>query len=228
MSYLRDRGSALDKAPSEIRAPKLVSYHPGSLTVHQIERIFELPDETTALGQRDSALLETLYGAGLRVSEAVGLRLSEYMPEAGFLRIRGKGQKERLTPIGTSMRKKIEAYLADGREKILKDRVSEFVFLNARGGGLSRISAFRTVRRYAGLAGVKTEISPHSFRHSFATHLLDGGADLRVVQELLGHSDITTTQIYTHPDREYLKSAIRAFHPLESASTVNVTKRGDE
>lgn len=217
MNFLQDRGLLRSEAPTEIRAPKLVSYHPGSLTVKQIETILAAPDESTALGQRDSALLETLYGAGLRVSEAVELTLAEYMPEAGFLRVRGKGQKERLTPIGSRMRERIERYLVGGREEILKNKVSDYIFLNARGGGLSRVSAFRLVRRYAGLAGVDRDISPHSFRHSFATHLLEGGADLRVVQELLGHSDISTTQVYTHPDRDYLKSAVREFHPLESA-----------
>lgn len=217
MSYLRERGSLSADAPTEVRAPKLVSYHPGSMTVTQIEKILALPDESTALGQRDGALLETLYGAGLRVSEAVSLTLAEYMPEAGFLRVRGKGQKERLTPIGSRMREKIERYLADGREAILKNKFNDHIFLNARAGALSRVSAFRLVRRYAALAGVTREISPHSFRHSFATHLLEGGADLRVVQELLGHSDISTTQVYTHPDREYLRSAVREFHPLESA-----------
>lgn len=217
ISFLGERGYLPADSPTDIRAPKLVSYHPGSLTVNQIENILGLPDESTALGQRDAALLETLYGAGLRVSEAVTLTLAGYMPEAGFLRVQGKGQKERLTPIGSRMREKIESYLADGREKILKDKFSDYVFLNSRAGALSRVSAFRLVRRYAQLAGVTSDISPHSFRHSFATHLLEGGADLRVVQELLGHSDISTTQVYTHPDRDYLRSAVRAFHPLESA-----------
>ena len=132
------------------------------------------------------------------------------------LRVNGKGGKERLAPIGARMRQAIDRYLDDARPVLLKRRVSDRLLLNNRGGGLSRVSAFRIVRNYAALAGITRDISPHSLRHSFATHLLEGGADLRVVQELLGHSDISTTQIYTHPDRDYLTSAVRAFHPLEA------------
>ena len=214
-AFLRERSLGGQNLPENIRTPSLVKYHPGALTVLQVTKILELPDSRTSLGQRDSALLETLYGAGLRVSETVTLHVSHYLPEAGFMTVIGKGNKERIAPIGTRMRDALERYLREGREKLLKNAAQEALFVNARGGELSRISAFRIVRKYASLAGVSADISPHSFRHSFATHLLEGGADLRVVQELLGHSSITTTQMYTHPDREFLRSTVRAFHPLE-------------
>ncbi len=214
-AYMKERSLGGQELPQEIRTPSLVKYHPGALSVEQITRILDLPDTKTPLGQRDSALLETLYGAGLRVSEAVNLTVSNFMPEAGFIVVRGKGNKERIAPVGNRMREALELYISDGREKLIKNQTQGALFVNARAGALSRISAFRLVKRYAAEAGISSNISPHSFRHSFATHLLDGGADLRVVQELLGHSSITTTQIYTHPDKEFLRSTVRAFHPLE-------------
>ncbi|MBN4057159.1 tyrosine recombinase [bacterium AH-315-J21] len=222
-AYLKDRSLGGAGLPEKIRTPSLVKYRPGAMSVEQITKIMNLPKVDTALGQRDSALLETLYGAGLRVSEAVKLSLSNFMPEAGFLVVRGKGNKERIAPIGRRMSQALTLYISDGREKLVKNHekniamnaIQESLFVNARGGSLSRISAFRVVRKYANLAGAGANISPHSFRHSFATHLLDGGADLRVVQELLGHTSITTTQMYTHPDKEFLRSTVKSFHPLE-------------
>lgn len=215
-SYLQEKGLGGKQFPAEIRPPRLVSYRPGALSALQIEAMFSGPDTTTASGQRDHALLECLYSAGLRVSEALSLTTSSYLPEAGFLTIRGKGGKERLAPVGSQMKHSLERYLQEGRAKLIKKSTTESMFLNMRGGALSRISAFRLVRRYALEAGITSYTSPHSLRHSFATHLLEGGADLRVIQELLGHSDISTTQVYTHPDRDFLRSTVRAFHPLES------------
>lgn len=218
-AYLKEQGKGGAAFPASLRSPKLVSYRPGSISVEKLASLLAAIDDSFPLGMRDRALLETLYGAGLRVSEALSLSVSSYMPEAGFLVVRGKGNKERLTPIGSRMRQSLERYLGGGRPSLVKGKSNETLcdrlFVNNRGGALSRISVFRIVRRYA--AGLGIEISPHSLRHSFATHLLEGGADLRVVQELLGHSDISTTQIYTHPDREYLRSIVREFHPLERA-----------
>ncbi len=220
-AYLKEQGKGGAEFPTSLRSPKLVSYRPGSISVEKIESMLAAIDVSLPLGMRDLALVETLYGAGLRVSEAVSLAASSYMPEAGFMVVRGKGNKERLTPIGSRMRQSLERYLETGRPALVKGKKSENLcdklFVNNRGGALSRISVFRIVRRYAASAGLGDDVSPHSLRHSFATHLLDGGADLRVVQELLGHSDISTTQIYTHPDREFLRSTVREFHPLERA-----------
>ena len=227
-AYLKEQGKGGSAFPTSLRSPKLASYRPGSISVERIESMLSVIDLSVPLGLRDRALLETLYGAGLRVSEAVSLSAVSYMPEAGFLVVRGKGNKERLTPIGSRMRESLERYLEAGRPALVKGKKSEALcdklFVNNRGGALSRISVFRIVRRYAASAGLGAEISPHSLRHSFATHLLDGGADLRVVQELLGHSDISTTQIYTHPDREFLRSTVREFHPLERAAKTTSEK----
>lgn len=221
--YLKRHGKGGKAFPEKIRAPKLVSYHPGALSVTQVEQILNEIQTDTVLGIRDLALVETLYGSGLRVSEAIGLELSSLVREAGFLIVRGKGQKERMTPIGSRMRKSLTDYIENSRPALLgakpSSRSSSKLFLNNRGSALSRVSVFRMVRKYAILAGIKTEISPHSLRHCFATHLLEGGANLRVVQELLGHSDISTTQMYTHPDREFLRATLREFHPLERATS---------
>ncbi|MFQ5606395.1 MAG: tyrosine recombinase [Candidatus Zixiibacteriota bacterium] len=218
-AYLKERGKGGRNFLTSLRAPRLVSYHPGSFTVTQIQTMLAQIEPNTPLGQRDRALLETLYGAGLRVSEAVSLTVSGFMPEAGFLVVRGKGNKERLSPIGSRMRESVQRYLERGRPALVKERNCERLFVNNRGGSLSRVSVFRIVRRNALKAGISGDVSPHGLRHSFATHLLEGGADLRVVQELLGHSDISSTQIYTHPDREYLRSVVRSFHPLESSKS---------
>jgi integrase/recombinase XerD len=185
---------------------------PNPLTLEQTKELLEKPDPSTPIGLRDSALLELMYGTGIRVSEASELRLEALQLEMGFLLVRGKGDKERIVPIGEMAREKLRRYLSEGRPQLLKDRASAFVFLNPRGRKLSRQGIWKIIKKYALLCGIK-DISPHTLRHTFATHLLQGGADLRVVQILLGHADISTTQIYTSVTIEYLKEIHRRFHP---------------
>lgn len=171
-------------------------------------------DMSKAMAHRDKAILETLYGCGLRVSELCGLRLSCLHFDEGFIRVVGKGDKERLVPIGPDAMKAIKLYRDHERVHLpLMPKVQDIVFLNRRGGQLSRMSVFNIVKELAARAGIRKTIGPHTFRHSFATHLVEGGADLRAVQEMLGHASITTTEIYTHLDREYLRSNIMRFHP---------------
>jgi integrase/recombinase XerD len=166
------------------------------------------------LAHRDRAMVETLYGCGLRVSELCALRRSWLHFSEGFIRVIGKGDKERLVPIGPEAIRQLERYIADERVHLpVKPKAEDIVFLNHRGGQLSRVSVFNLVKALAVKAGIHKTISPHTFRHSFATHLVEGGADLRAVQEMLGHASITTTEIYTHLDREYLRSNILQFHP---------------
>jgi len=212
-SLRRDKIVAED--PSElIESPRTGRKLPTFLSVAEIDAMARAIDMSKPLAHRDKAILETLYGCGLRVSELCGLRLSWLRFSEGFIRVVGKGDKERLVPIGPEAIKHIERYVADERVHLPQRKNAEdIVFLNARGGGLSRVSVFNMVKRLAVLAGVRKTISPHTFRHSFATHLVEGGADLRAVQEMLGHASITTTEIYTHLDREYLRSNIMQFHP---------------
>lgn len=174
-------------------------------------------DMSRSFAHRDRAILETLYGCGLRVSELVGLRLSRLHFKEGFIRVVGKGDKERLVPIGPEAIRCIDHYVAGERmgSKVAA-HAQDILFLNHRGTPLSRVSVFGLVKRLARQAGIRTVISPHTFRHSFATHLVEGGADLRAVQEMLGHASITTTEIYTHLDRDYLRSNIMQFHPRGS------------
>jgi integrase/recombinase XerD len=159
-------------------------------------------------------MLEVLYGAGLRVSELIGLKLSNYYPDVEFLKVTGKGNKERLVPIGSSAIKHLEIYRSTVRNQVvIKKGEEDFIFLNRRGTKLSRVMVFMMIKELAVKIGLKKTISPHTFRHSFATHLIEGGADLRAVQEMLGHESITTTEIYTHLDRDFLKQTIQQFHP---------------
>ena len=179
-------------------APKLGTYLPDVLSVEEVEAVMEAIDTSTHLGLRDRAIIETLYGCGLRVSESVGLRISNLYLDEGFIKVQGKGSKERLVPIGDMAADAIMAYL-EVRENFPYDRNNDDVlFLNRYGKSLSRVSMFKTVKTAVLLAGIRKEVSPHTFRHSFATHLVENGADLRVVQEMLGHESITTTEIYTH------------------------------
>jgi len=162
---------------------------------------------------RDGALLELLYGTGMRVSEASDLRLEALQLDLGFVTVKGKGGKERVVPLGEVAKERVVLYLKEGRPSLAKGSASPYLFLNPRGGKLSRQGVWKVVKRYALAAGIKTRITPHTLRHSFATHLLRRGADLRFVQAMLGHADISTTQIYTHVDREYLRELHRRFHP---------------
>ena len=188
---------------------------PEVLTISEIEAILAKPDRSTKKGVRDLALLEFLYATGARVSEATTLRVTQLWLGEGLVKLFGKGNKERLVPVGRIARKALEEYLASVRPLLLRsNKMTDAVFLNQeRGTGLSRMSVWNIIQEYAKAALVAKPISPHTFRHSFATHLLEGGADLRIVQDLLGHADISTTEIYTHVDRSYLQEVHRTFHP---------------
>lgn len=197
-----------------IDAPKLGTYIPGILSVEEVERLLESVDTSTWQGKRDKAIIEVLYGCGMRVSEAVGLKISYLFPDEGFVRIIGKGNKERLVPMGQAAAEALDTYLK--HRPVPADRASDdIVFLNRFGRSLSRISMFNMVKRQALAAGIDKEISPHTFRHSFATHLIENGADLRGVQEMLGHENIATTEIYTHVEGSKWRKEIISHHPRE-------------
>jgi len=201
--------------PTELLdAPKLGKHLPDTLSFHEIERIIAALDVSTPEGTRNKAMIETLYSCGLRVSELVHLKLSCLFFDVGYIRVTGKGDKERLIPIGSSAIKFIKIYLDRIRVhmNVIKGN-EDIVFLNRRGKILSRVMVFMIIKEAAKKAGITKKISPHTFRHSFATHLVEGGADLRAVQEMLGHESITTTEIYTHLDREYLRETLQQFHP---------------
>lgn len=201
--------------PTELlEAPKLGKHLPDTLSFQEIEQIIASLDLSTPEGTRNKAMIETLYSCGLRVSELVNLKLSCLFFDVGYIRVTGKGDKERLIPIGSSAIKFIKIYLDKIRVHINVIKGNEdIVFLNRRGTILSRVMVFMIIKEAAKKAGITKKISPHTFRHSFATHLVEGGADLRAVQEMLGHESITTTEIYTHLDREYLRETLQQFHP---------------
>lgn len=208
------RDGYLEEDPwEEMGLPSLPRRLPEVLTEGEVERLLEQPDPSTPLGMRDGALLELLYGTGMRVSEASDLRLEALQLDLGFVTVKGKGGKERVVPLGEVAKERVVLYLKKGRPSLAKGSASPYLFLNPRGGKLSRQGVWKVVKRYALAAGIKTRITPHTLRHSFATHLLRRGADLRFVQAMLGHADISTTQIYTHVDREYLRELHRRFHP---------------
>ena len=201
--------------PTELlEAPKLKRALPEVLSFGEIEAIIGAIDQSTSEGVRNKAMLETLYSCGLRVSELVNLQLSQLYMDVGFVRVFGKGSKERLVPIGRDAIKYIQLYRDNVRVHVpVKKGEEDMVFLNNRGRRLSRVMVFLIIKAMAAKAGITKNISPHTFRHSFATHLVEGGADLRAVQEMLGHESITTTEIYTHLDREYLRETLHRFHP---------------
>lgn len=201
--------------PTELlSAPKLKKALPDTLTFEEIEKIIGKIDLSKPEGMRNKAMLETLYSCGLRVSEIINLRRSHLYLDIGFVRVIGKGDKERLIPIGADAAKYIQIYLNEVRVHFPELKTSEdIVFINKRGSGLSRVMVFYIIKDLALKAEIKKNISPHTFRHSFATHLVEGGADLRAVQEMLGHESITTTEIYTHLDRNYLRDTLQRFHP---------------
>ena len=197
-----------------LEAPKLGRKLPDTLSIQEIDQILEAIDHSTPEGTRNRAMLETLYSSGLRVSELIGLKTSNVHFEVGFLRVTGKGNKERLVPIGRTALKHINIYREEVRVHLdIKQGHEAFLFLNRRGRQLTRQMVFTFLKDLVVKAGIKKTISPHTFRHSFATHLIEGGADLRAVQEMLGHESITTTEIYTHLDRDYLRQVIQEFHP---------------
>lgn len=201
--------------PTELlESPRLGRHLPTFLTVAEIDAMVDAIDMSRKLAHRDRAIMEVLYGCGLRVSELCGLRLSGLHFDAGYVRVIGKGDKERLVPIGPEAMRRVEQYRTEERVHLpVQKKAEDLLYLNARGGGLSRVSVFNTVKELARRAGITKVVGPHTFRHSFATHLVEGGADLRAVQEMLGHASITTTEIYTHLDREYLRSNILQYHP---------------
>ncbi len=201
--------------PTELlESPRIGRKLPDTLSIEEINKLIEAIDLSKPEGVRNKAILETLYGCGLRVSELTGLKISNLYFNEGFIKIIGKGDKERLVPIGNSAQKHINIYLENIRNHLTVKKDSEdILFLNKRGGKISRVMIFIIIKELAGKIGLKKTISPHTFRHSFASHLVDGGADLRAVQEMLGHESIITTEIYTHLDREYLRDAIMRFHP---------------
>jgi integrase/recombinase XerD len=205
----------IDIDPTEqIVGPKMTRKLPDVLSIQEIDSMLSTFDLSKPEGQRNKAILETLYSCGLRVSELVSLRLTDLYFDEGFVKVLGKGDKERLVPIGQKAIKEIKLYMPDRHSLPKIDKSSEnILFLNRRGKKLTREMIFTIVKNAARDAGIKKSISPHTFRHSFATHLVEGGADIRVVQEMLGHESILTTEIYTHLDREYLKDTIVRFHP---------------
>ncbi len=212
--FLLGEGLAKDDPTQIIDSPKRTRPLPDVLTIAEVDAILLQPDVTHRLGIRDRAILETLYATGVRVSELVNLHQGDVLFEEELVRVFGKGSKERLVPIGGSARKWIREYQKNTRVHLRKTgRSQDVLFLNTRGTKLTRMSVWKMIVTYARRAGITKEVHPHTFRHSFATHLLEGGADLRAVQEMLGHADISTTQIYTHIDREYLKEVHRTFHP---------------
>lgn len=205
----------LQKDPMElVEAPKIGRKLPDTLSYHEIEQLLSAIDMSTAEGTRNRAILETLYSSGLRVSELVNLTMQNLYFDVGFLRVLGKGNKERLVPIGRTAQKFITQYIDGYRVHMeIKPDNDQYVFLNRRGAKLTRVMIFTIIKKLAEVAGIRKKISPHTFRHSFATHLIEGGADLRAVQEMLGHESITTTEIYTHLDRDYLRQVITEYHP---------------
>ncbi len=196
-----------------LETPKLSQKLPVILTQNETKTLLSQPDISSVTGQRDKAMLEVLYGTGLRVSELISLKISDINLEAGYLRTMGKGSKERIIPIGEKAVDSIKDYISNGRIKLLKGRQSPFLFLNFRGKPLTRQGFWKIIKKYGATAGIQKEISPHKLRHSFASHLLEGGADLRSVQIMLGHADISTTQIYTHVTTKHLKETHRKCHP---------------
>lgn len=196
-----------------VETPKLPRRLPEILSPDEVERLLEQPDPDTPSGSRDRAMLELLYATGLRVSELTGLRVRDVNLEAGFVRLVGKGSKERVVPMGDKAMDAVRAFLSGGRDRLLGRRSSSHLFVNRTGRPLTRQGFWKLIKRYGRAAGIRRSITPHGLRHAFASHLLEGGADLRSVQIMLGHEDISTTQIYTHVTRERLKKIHEMHHP---------------
>ena len=211
--FLLGEGHVVRDPSERLETPKRWRTLPEVLAVSEIEKLLAAPSLDEKLAFRDRAMLELAYGAGLRVSEWISLGMRDVLLEEHLVRVFGKGSKERLVPIGRSAIAAIAMYLRELRPTLEHGEGKGMLFLNSRGKPMSRMGAWKILRKYVVRAGIAKPVSPHTLRHSFATHLLEGGADLRAVQEMLGHSDISTTQIYTHVDREYLRSVHRQFHP---------------
>lgn len=211
--FLVREGDLNDDPLEDMELPKLTPPLPRTLTVHDVVGILAQPDEGTPLGLRDAAMLELLYATGMRVSELVEISIGGVNLEAGFVLIKGKGGKERVCPIGEVAMVRLRRYLEGGRPLLLKGKESPYLFVNHRGGRMTRQGFWKLLRHYALAAGITKRVTPHTLRHSFATHLLERGADLRSIQAMLGHADISTTQVYTHVNQEYLKELHRKYHP---------------
>jgi integrase/recombinase XerD len=211
--FLISEGRLKDSPARLLESIKLPTRLPEILSRKEVDLLLSQPDPTLNLGQRDKAMLELLYATGLRVSELIGLHLININLEAGYVRTIGKGSKERIIPMGEIAMKAIRDYISDGRASLLKGKNIPYLFVNSRGKPISRQGFWKIIKKYGIMAGIKKKITPHRLRHSFASHLLEGGADLRSVQVMLGHSDISTTQIYTHISRERLKQVHEKYHP---------------
>jgi integrase/recombinase XerD len=213
-SYLMQEEIIAEDPTALLAAPKLTRKLPDTLNIYEINQLIDAIDASKPEGMRNKAIIEMLYGCGLRVTELIELRISNVYVETEFIKVIGKGNKERIIPIGSAALKLLEIYINEVRVHLdIKKGHEDFIFLNRLGSRLSRISVFNLIKSLAQQTGIHKNISPHTLRHSFATHLIEGGADLRAVQEMLGHVSITTTEIYTHLDRAYLQSVITQFHP---------------
>lgn len=208
------REHIIDEDPTvNLDAPKLEHRLPKVLTVEEVERLLCQPDMTNPLGMRDRSMLELLYATGMRVSELISISVEDVNLEMGFLRCLGKGSKERIVPVGSIAIEYLEHYILNARKEILNDKESQTLFLNRQGNTMTRQGFWKIIKKYSKKAGINKKITPHTLRHSFATHLLENGADLRAVQEMLGHADISTTQIYTHITRSKIKEVYDKTHP---------------
>lgn len=203
----------VDDPAMTIESPKILQPLPQFLSIEEVDRLLAQPDMSTPVGIRDRAMIEMMYSTGIRVSELCGIRIGDLRSDPGCLRCIGKGDKERLVPVGRRAIENVEKYLRESRAILLRKRISPFLFVGQRGAQMSRITFWHIISEYGRKAGLRKRLKPHMLRHSFATHLLDRGADLRSVQMMLGHSDISTTQIYTHVVEERLKQVYKAHHP---------------
>lgn len=211
--FLHDEALCPQDPTEDLDTPKWGRKLPTFLTLDEVERLLAAPDATTVVGARDQAMLEVLYACGLRVSELCGLKAEDLQLSAGYLVARGKGSKERVVPLGSKATAAVQAYLAGPRGALLKGRTSRALFVTPRGGPFTRVGFWKLLRRHALKAGIRRPISPHQLRHSFATHLLERGADLRAVQAMLGHADLATTQVYTHVNAARLRAVYDQHHP---------------
>jgi integrase/recombinase XerD len=212
-AYALGEGLVSEDPTAHLDSPRTWRSLPKVLSFQEVELLLAAPDRNAPRGLRDAAMLEVLYATGLRVSELCGLRLGDLHLDAGYLRCWGKGSKERVVPLGSEADATLQRYLAEGRPSLLAGRRTDWLFVNSRASAISRQGFWKLVKRYGIRAGIRTPLSPHVLRHSFATHLLENGADLRSVQVMLGHADISTTQIYTHVNRERLRRLYEDFHP---------------
>ena len=211
--FLVTEGHSDTNPAGALESPRLWRKLPTVLDTEEMKKLLVKPTEGSPLGLRDKAILEFLYATGVRISELIKIKRKDVLSEVELVRVMGKRQKERIIPIGKIALGSVKRYLQEARPQLARQNSEDFLFLNRRGGSFSRMGLWKILRKYVMQAGIKKKVSPHTIRHSFATHLLKAGADLRAVQEMLGHADISTTQIYTHLDREYLKQEHRDYHP---------------